>query len=212
MLKRFNNIVLKHIQGNAMIYFLVCMFFIIGISSGAFTVKALTDLQKQELIQYMKSFFQILNKDSIESLAILNQSLSNNLQTVILIWILGVTVIGMPLILILVGIRGLIIGFTVGFFIEQLGWKGMVFALASVLPQNLFIIPSIITIGVIAISFSKMLLRLKFNKSHSLHNNTFKQFVLYSTINGAIFIVVILGCVIEAYITPIFMKVIAGYM
>ncbi|WP_168198281.1 stage II sporulation protein M [Crassaminicella thermophila] len=212
MIKRFQIIVLKHIQGNVFIYFIVCMFFIIGISSGAFTVKALADNQKQELINYMRSFFQVLSNKSIDASSILKQSLINNLQTAALIWILGITVIGAPLILLLIAIRGLIIGFTVGFLVEQLGFKGILFSFISIFPQNLFIIPSIIVIGVIGIGFSKMIIRNRKNRTYSSNDNTFRQFILYSTINSFISLFIIFGCMIEAYITPVFMKALSKYM
>ncbi|QEK12203.1 stage II sporulation protein M [Crassaminicella thermophila] len=212
LIKRFQIIVLKHIQGNVFIYFIVCMFFIIGISSGAFTVKALADNQKQELINYMRSFFQVLSNKSIDASSILKQSLINNLQTAALIWILGITVIGAPLILLLIAIRGLIIGFTVGFLVEQLGFKGILFSFISIFPQNLFIIPSIIVIGVIGIGFSKMIIRNRKNRTYSSNDNTFRQFILYSTINSFISLFIIFGCMIEAYITPVFMKALSKYM
>lgn len=215
LLKKFRTIAVKHIQGNGVIYFFVCMFFIIGISSGAFIVKALADYQKQELISYMRSFFQILSNKPIDASSVLKQSLINNLQTAALIWILGITVIGMPLILLLVAIRGLIIGFTVGFLVEQLGMKGILFSLISIFPQNLLIIPSIIVIAVIGIGFSKMIVQNRLNKSYTsynMNNSTFKQFILYSTINASIFFFIIVGSMIEAYVTPIFMKALSKYM
>lgn len=212
LLKKFRTIAVKHIQGNGVIYFFVCMFFIIGISSGAFIVKALADYQKQELISYMRNFFQILSNKPIDASSVLKQSLMNNLQTAALIWILGITVIGMPLILLLVAIRGLIIGFTVGFLVEQLGIKGILFSLISIFPQNLFIIPSIIVIAVIGIGFSKMIVRNRLNKSYNMNDSSFRQFALYSTINASIFFFIIVGCMIEAYVTPIFMKALSKYM
>lgn len=195
----------SHMEGNSGIYFLVSMFFIIGISAGVFTVKALEPYQKQELINYMRVFFHILNDNPIDSFAVFKQSFINNLQTIVLIWILGITVIGMPLILILVAIRGLIVGFTVGFLVEQLGVRGVVFSIISILPQNLLILPCIIVIAVLGISFSKMLLKNKiFNNSH-VQTSIFKQFILYSSIIISIFTVIVLGCIIEAYVTPVLM-------
>lgn len=212
LFKKIRDIAWKHIQGNLIIYFLVCMFFVIGISAGAFTIKALGDTQKQELISYMKNFFQILGNKPIDEFSVLKQSLTNNLQTGALIWVLGITVIGIPLILLLIAIRGFIIGFTVGFLVDQLGLKGILFSLLSIFPQNLFIIPSILVIAVIGISFSTMIIRNKLNKSHYSNHSTFRQFMMYSTIIFSIFSIIILGCIIEAYVTPVFMRGISQYM
>ncbi|HHY90303.1 MAG TPA: stage II sporulation protein M, partial [Clostridiales bacterium] len=154
MLRKFQELIYKHIKGNIVIYFFVCLFFMIGISAGVFTVKALSDSQKQELISYMRSFFQVLQSNPVDEFSVFKQSLINNLQTGILIWLLGITIVGFPLILLLVAVRGLIIGFTVGFLIEQMNWRGILFSLCAVLPHNLLIIPSILVISVIGVSFS----------------------------------------------------------
>lgn len=212
MPKGFFTIVYNHIKSNGIIYFLVCMCFIIGVSSGAFTVKALGDGQKQELISYMRDFFRILNDEPVDAVSVLKQSLINNLQTVTLIWILGIIVIGIPFILIIVAIRGYIMGFTVGFLAEQLGFKGILFALISIFPQNLFIIPGIIGVAAVGISFSKMIIINKFKKPRNRSEDGFKQFALYSTINGFICLFIAVGCIIEAYVTPMLMKLISNYM
>ena len=182
----------------------------VGISSGAFTVKALSDQHKGELIRYMQSFFQVLNQKSFNEFSVLKQSLVNNLQTGILTWILGVTIIGIPLILLIIVIRGFIIGFTVGFLIEQMGLKGFLFSIFAILPQNLFILPGIIVIAVIAISFSVMIIKNKLNKNYQV--DMVKQFMLYSTIITMVFLVILMGSIVEAYITPIFMRFISHYM
>ncbi|SHI56320.1 stage II sporulation protein M [Geosporobacter subterraneus DSM 17957] len=210
MFRKLRELLLKHIQGNVVIYFIVILFFVVGISSGAFTVKALSDQHKGELISYMQNFFQVLNQSTFDAFSVLKQSLVNNLQTGILTWILGVTIIGIPLILLIIVIRGFIIGFTVGFLIEQMGIKGFLFCVFAILPQNLFIIPGIIIIAVIAVSFSVMLIKSKLNKNYQV--DMVRQFVLYSTIVAAVFLVILLGSFIEAYITPIFMRFISQYM
>jgi len=213
LLRKFQELIYRHIKGNIIIYFFVCLFFMIGISAGVFTVKALSDYQKQELISYMRSFFQVLQSNPVDEFSVLKQSLVNNLQTGILIWLLGITDVGFPLILLLVAIRGLIIGFTVGFLIEQMSWRGILFSLCSVLPHNLLIIPSILVISVIGVSFSIMLIKNKLQKHYPYHQpSIFKQFIYYSSIIFMIFIVIVIGCLIEAYITPVFMKVISKYM
>ena len=64
-----------------------------------------------------------------------------HLKWIGLIWILGLSVIGLPGILILDFLKGVLIGFTVGYLVGQYSWKGLLFALVSIAPQNLFIIP-----------------------------------------------------------------------
>jgi stage II sporulation protein M len=190
-------------------YFVVLTFFAIGVAVGAFTVKAMDDSQKQALIKYMQSFFQILTDKSVDSVAVLRQSITNNVQTIIMIWILGIAVVGIPVTLFIIGARGFIIGFTVGFLINSLGWKGLVFTLVAILPQNIIIIPCIIAISVISLSFSLMIIKNRLARRWT--NNYWKRVLSYSMAIIILFIVSVLGSLVEAYIVPALMKLFSSY-
>lgn len=172
--------------------------------------KALTQTENEELILYLQNFFRIVDSKVINNFSILKQSLLNNFQTGIIIWILGITVIGIPIILLLIAIRGFIIGFTVGIFVKQMGLKGVLFSLVSVLPQNILIVPATIFVGVLGISFSLMLVKSRTRNNRKY--NVLNQFLLYSTVIAIIHIVIAAGCLIEAYITPFFIKLLSSYM
>lgn len=182
----------------------------IGISSGAITIKVLNTGQKNELINFLDSFFKVLNENSISSFSLLKQSLMNNLQTVILIWILGIIVVGIPVIMGVLILRGFVIGFTVGFLIEGFGLKGFLFALFAVMPQNIFIIPCLIIISVIATKFSVVIIKNKLRKapSYNFSNKVSK----YSVSIFMISLLILLGSLVEAYITPFFMRLISSYI
>jgi len=211
LVRRVNQILWRHIQGNIITYFFVILFFMIGVSSGAFTTKALSQAENKELIDYLQNFFKLIAGQDIDRFALLKQSLLNNLQTGILIWILGITIIGIPLILLLITLRGFIIGFTVGFLIKQMGLKGLIFSIFSLLPHNLLIIPGTIIVAVLGISFSVMLIKNRLSKTKK-YNNVFNQFLVYSTIIAIVYIFITLGCLVEAYFSPFFLKYFSGYM
>jgi stage II sporulation protein M len=193
----------KQVKNNLVLYFLVLVFFAAGIAAGAFTVDALSSAQKEELINYFQSFFTVLDQEPVQSAAIFKQSLINNSQFVILIWLLGITVIGIPLILLIVGIKGFIVGFSVSFLVEGMGLKGLLFAVAAILPQNLFIVPGIIAAAVLGISFSISMLRRKKSKTKKSFTS---ELAMYSMSILLTLIILLLGSLVEGYITPVFMK------
>lgn len=182
----------------------------IGISTGAITIKVLSLTQKKELISFLDSFFKILNENNISSVALLKQSLLNNLQTVLLIWFLGVIVIGIPIVMGVLVLRGFVVGFTVGFLIESFGFKGFIFAFCAVLPQNIFIIPCLLILSVISIKFSITILKNKFKKT--VQYNFVNRLTKYTVSMAMVSIIIIIGSVVEAYITPIFMRLISVYL
>jgi stage II sporulation protein M len=200
----------SHVKNNAAMYFVVVIFFAVGVAAGAFTVKALDDSQKQALIRYMQGFFQVFTTKEIDNLIVLKQSIINNIQTVFALWILGITIIGIPVTLLVIGIRGFIIGFTVGFMIEGLGVKGLFFSAAAILPQNMIIIPCMTGICVISISFSLMIIRNRLSRRWT--NNYWQKFFSYTFTIVVLFGVIILGSLIEAYITPALIKALSSYL
>lgn len=207
---RLKDIITSHLKSNSGLYFVVLIFFAIGVATGAFTVKALDDVQKQSLIKYLQGFFQILTSKKVDSLVVLKQSVLNNLQTVFVLWILGITVIGIPVTLLIIGVRGFIIGFTVGFLLDSLGIKGFFFTILAIVPQNIIIIPCIVGISAISINFSVMLIKDRLSKRWT--RNYWQKIISYSVFMLVMLGVSVCGSLIEAYITPVFIKLLSSYL
>jgi len=204
------NSVKKHIKGNLVIYFLIILCFLIGISVGGFTVKVISQNHKQELVAYLKGFFQLFHGEDLKNLDIFSQSLINNLQLLSLNWILGILVIGIPGIIFIIGFKGFVVGFTVGLLVEQFKFTGILLFLLGVLPQNLIIIPTFFAASVLSISFAFMLIRNKLTKSNQI--NLYKQFLIYTSLYLLLAVLVIIAVSIEAFISPIFIKLISSYI
>lgn len=173
-------------------------------------VNVLDYSQKHEMINFLDSFFKVLNQNNIDSFELLKQSLVNNIQTILLVWLLGITVIGLPIVVIIVILRGFIIGFTVGFLISELGFKGFIFSSLAILPQNIFIIPGIIIISAFSISFSLKIVKNKISKN--LRYRFSADLIKYSLTVVSLSSILLIGSIIEAYITPLLMKLILGYV
>ncbi len=96
-----------------------------------------------------------MKNDGFDSILIFKQSIIDNFKTIGLMWLTGLIIIGIGIIPIAVMFRGFAIGFTVGFIVNEYGTKGFLFSILGILPpQNLFIIPGIISISSVGIAFS----------------------------------------------------------
>ncbi|MFA5524262.1 MAG: stage II sporulation protein M [Tissierellales bacterium] len=200
----------KNIKDNFTLYFLLALALMIGISAGAITVNILNEDQSQNLISFLDSFFKVLSQEKIDSFTLLKHSFINNFQTIIIIWILGITVIGLPIIIIIVVLRGFIVGFTVGFLINELGFKGFAFSLLTILPQNIFVIPGLIILAVLSINFSIKIVTSKTKRGSKF--SFISELTSYSITTAMISVLIIIGSLVEAYITPIFMRLLLGYV
>ncbi len=121
-----------------------------------------------------------------------------------LIWFLGLSVIGLPGILILDFLKGVLIGFTVGYLVGQFSWKGLLFALVSVAPSNLLIIPVLIVSSVSAIAFSLHVIKNRV----MLHNrvNVTRPFARYVGLTLVMCVLMLGVSSFETWVTPSMMK------
>ncbi len=204
------NLVKKHIKANVVIYFVIILCLLIGISVGGFTVKIINTNHKQELVSYLKGFFGLFHNSSIRSSDIFSQSLINNFQLLVLCYILGISIIGVLGIFFIIAFKGFVIGFTVGLLIEQFKFKGCLLFLFGVLPQNLIIISTFIAASVLSLSFALAFIKNRLNKIK--HKNPYKGFLKYTATYLILGALILVAVSIEAIISPIFIKTISKYI
>lgn len=190
-------------------YFSVALLFVLGVVFGAIAVNALSPQQKAELVDYLQVFLRGLSQKlaDIDSGVVLRESVSSNLKTAGLVWLLGVTVIGAPLTVVIIFVRGFVIGFSVGFLFSEMGAKGLALSLLAIFPQNVIAVPVMLAIGVSSLAFSVLIVRqrvgrFKVNLAEEFLAYTFTCLVLGALLVGA--------SLVEAYVTPFFMGLIAG--
>ena len=197
-----------YLKTNIVAYFFMILIFVIGVVVGALAVKTLPDEQKTELISYLRIFFTGLTQGTENTMFgshVLSSVMFNNTKTIVLMWILGFTIVGIPFVLFILFTRGFIIGFTVGFLVNEYVMSGLLFALASVLPHNFFAIPAILVTSVSATKFSLMLVRHR--KQGTI--NLWYEAAGYSLLCALMLGVMLLAALLEVYISPVFMKLVA---
>jgi stage II sporulation protein M len=192
-------------KDQTMLYVFVGVLFLVGVLFGALMVNALSLEQQQEMARYLNHFFvnvqdggETMSQSSYWSIAALH------LKWIGLIWILGLSVIGLPGILILDFLKGVLIGFTVGYLVGQYSWKGLLFALVSIAPQNLLIIPVLMMCSVAAITFSLYIIRDRFimNRGGSM----IKPFASYAMLTFFMVLLTLGVASFETWVTPAMMR------
>ncbi len=194
----------KHIQQNFWLYIISILCVFTGIILGIYSVKYMGDYERNDLVNYMINFIDPSNTGGISYKFIIIQSIKNNLPVIIFIWFLGLTVVGLPIIMIIDLLKGFTVGFTFSFMISGLGKSGIGVAIMGILPQNLIYIPCIVFASVISMEFSIMLIKNKFNKQWT--SSASNKVVYYSVIFLLIIVLLFVGIIIESYIAPYFVK------
>ncbi|WP_201713385.1 stage II sporulation protein M [Rossellomorea arthrocnemi] len=203
-----SNPLIQHVQAHSSIYLFIITLFLMGIIFGAIVVNSLSFAQKEDLYFYLSKFFSEMEDGSMTSAEeLFRQSFLHNVKYLGLMWLLGISIIGLPLIFVLLFMKGVVVGFSVGFLVNQMSWSGFLLSFVSVLPQNIIIIPAFIFIGAISANFSLTLIRKIFMRQTST-----MQFQMLPFLSRyVIFMVVAIGIVtvaasIEAYLSPNLME------
>ena len=203
--KMYQSVVAIHFREHSSIYLFVVVLFLMGVIFGAIVVNSLTFSQKEDLAYYLSQFFgEVSNGKVAASKDVFAQSLFDNSKFIGMMGILGISIIGLPVILIVLFMKGLVIGFTVGFLVNQMGWNGFLLSFVSVLPQNFIIIPVFIITATIAVSISLKMIRRQFMKKIS--EPILPLLGRYALVFVVAGLFLVIAALFEAYISPSLMK------
>jgi len=195
----------QHLRHNFFKYLMLVVIFALGIMAGEMKSVNLGAETKSHLLTLIDQLIdQGITLDRGENLLL--AAAASQIKTVGLMWFLGLTVVGVPLILGLIFVRAFSLGFTLGFLVQQKGNLGLVVALASVLPQNLIYVPFLLMGAVVSLNFSLYLVRGRFQARAEL----WQSFVLYTLVMIGITIVHLLGAVTESYLSPWLLSLLLG--
>ena len=201
----FQYVAINHIRVYFLLYMFILVLFVMGVICVSVIVNSLSFTQKEDLLYYLSRFFGQVKDGSIaSSYQMFLESLKHNIQYISLIWILGISIVGFPLILLLLFLKGTVIGFSVGFLVNAMGWEGFRVALVSVLPQNIILVPVMIFITVLSLALSTNIIRRVFLKQV---RQPLKPILIKYVVALLIAILFISGAgAIEAYFSPTLMK------
>ena len=210
MFKRLRRAFLEYIRENSGIYTVVIIFFLGGLVSGAIVVRFLDEKQLVELGTAVSGFLEeikIGTNEVLAPLALLKSSLQKNTLFIIIVWVLGFLWMGFPLVLAAVAVKGFALGFTVAFIVSRSSLKGLVFCLAALLPHNLLLVPAYILATAAALTLSLLKFKDRLGKRRINRSKYYRDYCYFMAL---IFILILFGAFVEAYITPVFMRLAAA--
>lgn len=207
MRKNIGQVIQQHVEEHGSLYLFTIVLFVMGIIFGTLTVQSLGYSQQNDLFAYFQQFISEAQGGEalVEPSYALTQNLFHYLKYVGLIWILGLSIIGLPVVLVLVFLKGVFVGFTVGFLVHQMGWDGFWFALVAVIPQNLIVVPLILVMGVLSISFSLKLIGHLFGTKGKFRKPSVTKYVWAMFVASVILFFV---AIYQTYISPLLMGLI----
>ena len=167
------------------VFLLVLM--IVGITMGSILVTILNSSDKNLTIEYINDFVNNVKDNKLDYLFVLKNNLFSNLSYIILIWLLGISVIGLPIMIIMFFSKSFILGFSIGAVLETFKAKGIIFSLVYVFPGQVINLLFLLLLMMYAMSFSFKLIYVILKKQSLdfklVMNRYFKIFLLVLIVN-----------------------------
>ncbi len=197
--------VIQYIEENIRSYLILLIVFFIGIILGIIFINNSNEEQVTQITTYINNFINSMkNNYQISTNTLLIDSIINNVSIAILLWFLGSTVIGVPLIYLVIGYKGYCIGFTISAIIATIGTgKGILFITGAMLLQNIIYIPCILTLATSGIKLYKLIMedrRRENVKLQILKHTIFSVFILLALVLSSFVETFISGNLITALI------------
>ena len=192
----------KIILPNQKINIFITSTMLLGIISGSIFLTMLNKTDKENIISRIQSFFELISKGNINSGLALKNSLIINYLFIGLIWILGLSMIGIIINILLTYIKGFITGFSIASIFLTYSYKGIPASFIYLIFSQIINIIIIIILSIYSIMFSYNLLKIIINKKGKL---ILKKYIIILML---LVILSFISSLSEAYLFPKVLKLI----
>lgn len=209
--KRKSNLketLVEYINTNARTYIIVIIMFLIGLVLAIISINNIDSEKQNQISAYINNFITGIKSDyEISKTDIITESIKNNFYITLTMWFLGSTIIGMPLIFIVIIYKGYSVGYTLSSVIAALGvGKGSIFIIATLLIQYIVYIPCILSMGVSGIKLYKLIVE------ERRRDNIKIQILRHTIICLLLFAVMGITSILESNFSAWSVKIIANYI
>mgnify|MGYP000013568936 FL=1 len=204
---RIKNIILNYIKENIKTYLILLIIFFIGLILGVIFVDNASEPQANQISSYINNFINSIKENyQISTKDLLKETVINNVSIAVILWFLGSTVIGFPLIYAVICYKGYCIGYTISSVIATIGTaKGIVFILATMLLQNIIYIPVILTLGVSGVKLYRLIMEDRRRENIKI------QIAKHTIFSILMLMLLIISALIETYISGNLLEAVIKY-
>lgn len=176
---------------------------LIGITMGSIFTTMLSQNDKVLAQTYIKDFITNINNNKLNYLDSFKSAFMSNVILILTIWILGISIIGIPVNIFIYFVKTFVIGFSLSAFILTYNVKGCLLGLIYIFPHHIINIAIYILLLMFSLNFSlKILKSLKSKKQMSLIL-TFNRYIVILVFT---LIVTLLTTLTEVFVTPFIIK------
>ena len=184
----------------------VIIILFLGVTSGAIFSNIIDLNDKKLVLDKIQLFISNINNHSINNIQVFKNSILTNFTYSIIIWILGLTIIGVLINIFLLYLKGFIFGFSLSAFILTYNYKGILLSILYTIFGQLLNLVVIIILTIYSIMFTTNFIK-QISKSKQ-NINIPKYFKNYTLIFLITIIITIISSISETFLFPTLIKII----
>ena len=185
------------------LYLFLLIVFLIGIIFGSIFITILDEPDKVTVLDQISLFFEQIKVNKIDYLGVLKNSLTSNLLYIALVFLLGISIIGIPVVIFMLFLKGFMIGFSIASIVAK-------YKIIGILGSLTYIFPHIVISVLVIFMLSYYALRLSFNIFRAVIEKktiNFSEIISrYSMIMLIGVVIMVIASLIEAFISPHIIK------
>lgn len=204
-MKKLMDKLLSKIKLNKKILIFLIVISVIALITGSLLLVLLDKSDKTIVNTYLTNFINNLSQNKIEYIPVLKDSLISNMALILGIWLLGISVIGIPIILFLYFSQIFTFGFALASIILNYKFRGLILALIYTFPHYLIFLTMLLILTSYSIILSIKLITTIIKKKQidfKIISNKYLLILLFS------FITVVLCSLYETFALPNIIKLI----
>ena len=136
-MKKYMDKLKSNIRINKSLFVFLIVIVAVGVAAGSIFVTVLSNEDKVMVSDYLNNFLNNLNANNLNYSGTFINTIIFTLGAALLIWLLGISVIGFILILLFLFIKAFSLGFSIGSIIINFNFKGILIARAYVVPHHI---------------------------------------------------------------------------
>lgn len=180
------------------VFIVIFIITILAFIAGILLVSIESKSNKELITTSLETFFKEVKENKLNTASLLSKSITSNLIMNTIVWLLGISIIGLPTVLLILGFKSLTFGFTISSILYTYKLNGLLKVIIYLFPNiiNLFIL---FVLTYYSINFSLMLFNYLFRKKE--YN---KRLIVNRYLKLLIIAIVIsiLTSVIEVFVLP----------
>lgn len=208
MKKQMDKLKTKTTSNKKIIVFLVGLF-LIGLIAGSIFITIISKSDQALVKEYIKEFVNKADKNKLNYLeALKNASLSNGLFIVI-VWLLGFSIIGIPIVIFMYFSKAFILGFSLSSFILQYKFKGLLLALIYFFPHHVVNILAYTLIMIYSLKISFILVNSIIKKKTISFKAIMNRYLIVFAVSIGM---VIVASLYECFVVPFLIRNLIGFL